>query len=130
MQANRDEFERYVWHALGAVAEVCGGATRLQIMGSRKTKPIVRTRCVFVELLRETVGSDFKDGISIDLTGDMPERYEPISFPTMARIFGHHHSTYVMIHKRSQRNWAEVGPLLAQVKARLAETWQAGEVGR
>jgi hypothetical protein len=131
MQANRDEFEAYVWHALGAVAEVCrkgfNSPTRIQILGSKKTSEIAFCRCVFVRLIRETVGTDREGRCSIDLGGEFDGDFMPLSFPTMSRLFGHHHSTFVLLNKRAHREAKTVNPLVRQAIARLAETWGAGE---
>jgi hypothetical protein len=130
MQADRDQFEAFVWHALGAVAGVCGGCTRLQIMGNAKTQPIVLARSVFIWLMQATVAVNRKRDCWIDLAGSRPDKYRPITFLLMSRIFGHCHSTYVLLNQRAHKKRKLISPLVEQAKAKLVETWGTVEAGR
>ena len=115
----RDEFEEFAWDVLGAVAEVCGDCTRLQIMGNRKTVPIARARCVFIRLMRDLVMVNKKGDCVIAWDGVRPDGYRPISFPLLSKIFGHNHSTYVLLNGRAHANKENIWPLIEKAKTVL-----------
>ena len=115
----RDEFEQFTWDVLGVVAEVCGDCTRLQIMGNRKTVPISRARCVFIRLMRDLVMVNKKGDCVIAWDGVRPDGYRPISFPLLSKIFGHNHSTYVLLNGRAHANKETIWPLIEKAKTVL-----------